>query len=124
MSYTWHDNYVSPVHYNVKLSDIIKVGFDAYKARFVGNLIKLNVDVDYPSKDLIILFEKICSLQPLSFNPDYTYIARAVSGDDSIKDQITSIDVRQSINDYIDIVDVYGKEEVREYMLELYDKSR
>ncbi len=124
MSYTWHDNYVSPVHHNIKLSDIIANGFDTYKSKFIGNLIKLNIDVDYASKDLIILFEKICSLQPLSFNPDYTYIARAVTGDDGIKDQITSIDIRKSINDYIDIVDVYGKEEVRDYMLELYDKCR
>lgn len=123
MSFTWYDNNVSPVHYTLKLSEIIKLGIKPYATRCVGNIIKLNVDVAYPSSDTAKLFEYICSLKPMAFNPDYTYIANISTGEANT-DQITSIDIRGSINEYLDIVDVYGKEQVREYMLELYDKSR
>lgn len=124
MKYKWIENNISPVHYNIKLSDIVEKGFDQFTAKFIGNIIKLNVDIDYPSKDIIMLFDKISSLKPLAFNPDYTYIARTVTGDAAVTDQITSIDIKQSIIDYIDVIDVYGKDKVRDYMLELYDKTR
>lgn len=124
MKYEFIENNISPIHVKVKLSDINANGLKRYELDIIGNIVRLNVDVDFDSKEIIKLFQKITALRPLSFNPDYTYIAQQVGGTVNVEDQISAIDIRRSITDYVDAIDIYGKDKVIAYLLEAYDKSR
>jgi DNA repair exonuclease SbcCD nuclease subunit len=123
LEFDFFENTISPVHYIIKLSDVIKNGLDKYKLNIVGNIIRLNVDVEMDNKDLMKLYDNISSLKPMIFTPDYTYISNVEESDIDVQD-IASIDIRTTIVDYVDSIDIYGKDRCKAYLIELYDNMK
>lgn len=124
MSHEFIENNLSPVHHRIKLSDILDKGLDTFKLKIVGNMIKLDIDVDYDTTKLYKVYDEIEALAPKSFTHDYTYQSEVGTDDFMLSAVDTSIDVRQQIEEYVDAVDLYGKEKCKEYLIELYEKSR
>jgi DNA repair exonuclease SbcCD nuclease subunit len=124
LTYEFINNTVSPEHYVIKLSHLNKDGLDKFKTKIIGNCIKLDVDIEYDIKELFILFDKIAAYKPFSFTPDYTYIApevEFVSGDDSI---CNGIDIKHTIIEYVEAVEIYGREKCVDYLTNLYEKCK
>jgi len=121
MSHVFYENNVSPIHHIVKLSEIQKDGFHGTKV--VNNNIRMEIDVDIDTKELFKLFDKVASLRPMTFTQDYTFIAQSPTG--ALADVApANIDVKEAIEEYMSTIDVYGKAKAKEYILDLYDKTK
>jgi DNA repair exonuclease SbcCD nuclease subunit len=124
LEFEFLENVVSPEHHIIKLSDVVSKGTDGFKLEIVGNVVRLNVDIECETKELHKIFDKISAYKPVEFTPDYTYVAQIGDSDAEIPDDIASIDIKTTMSEYIDGIDIYGKEKCKEYLIELYEKSR
>ena len=122
LKYEFYENTVSPHHNILKLSDVLKRGLEYFKLSIIGNVVRLNIDVEHDSKELLKIFEQVSALKPMTFTQDYTYIAD-VGGDVDVSN-IASIDIRATIEEYMESIDLYGKEKCKEYLVELYEKEK
>jgi len=124
MEHVFVGNNVSPEHHIIKLSDVISKGIDKFKLQIVGNVVRLNVDIECDVKELHRVFDKISPYKPIEFTPDYTYVVQIDGDDMDLPSDIASIDIKTTMAEYVDTIDIYGKEKCKDYLLELYEKSR
>jgi len=124
LTYEFIENNVSPEHYVIKLSQLNKQGLEQYKTKIIGNCIKLDVDIEYEIKELLQLYDKLVAYKPFSFVQDYTYIAPEVVFDDGDSSVLNGINVSDDIIDYVNGIEIYGKEKCKEYLLKLYEECK
>lgn len=124
LKFEFVENMVSPEHHWLKLSKILEEGLDTFKTNIIGNVVRVNVDIEHDTKELHRIFDKIIAYQPVEFTPDYTYIAPTLDGDIGMDDGLASIDIKRTMTEYIDSIDIYGKEKCKDYLLQLYDKCK
>lgn len=124
LDHTFIKNTISPEHHIIKLSQIDNDGLDMFKSKIIGNCVKLDVDIEYDVKKLFIIFDNLAAYKPFSFIPDYTYIAPEVEFDSGASSILDGIDIKHTIIEYTDTIDVYGKEKCKEYLADLYEKCK
>lgn len=122
-TYQFTENTVSPSHYNILLSELVKKQTitDEVRETFKDNLIKLKIDKRITADDTDILLTKLKQLNPLQFTVEYdsSYSPYDISED---KKDLSGIDVQQAIIEFIDLMDINNKSEIINYTLDLYKK--
>lgn len=124
LDYEFVENTISPEHHIIKLSQIDRDGLDKFKSKIIGNCIKLEIDIEYELKKLLKLYDKLVAYKPFSFVQDYTYIAPQMEFDDGDSSIFDGIDISNVIVEYINAIDIYGKDKCKDYLLELYEKCK
>ena len=124
LDHTFVKNVISPTHHVIKLSSVDKLGLDAFKNKIIGNCLKLDVDIEYDTKKLFTLYDNIVQYKPFLFVTDYSYIAPDVELEADVSSALDGIDIKNTIGGYIDAIDIYGKEECKVYITELFEKCK
>lgn len=117
------ENTISPRFYKIYLSELIsgKWSFEELNKNIVGNIFKLIIDKDITLNDNNILSGIISTLEPLDFvheweNPkDFEQELSEV--------ELKAFDMIDAIKKYVELLDIPNKNEVTDYMLELYQKA-
>jgi DNA repair exonuclease SbcCD nuclease subunit len=107
-------NNISPIHVKVKSSEF--TGKEDIKGKIVKLLIDQKISVDEVDK---IVF-KISNLQPLQLSIEYTYLDKALITDTADCD-LSGIDKKQAIEDFINLLDITDKKQLTELCLEIYN---
>jgi DNA repair exonuclease SbcCD nuclease subunit len=113
-------NTISPKHIKINLSQLISglKTSNYLKNSVPNNLISLIIDVNIPSEKISLIASKIQTLNPKSFRIDYRLDNDITVTDNQIN--YSSIDIPKSIEDFVESLDVQYKNEVVNYLNQLY----
>ena len=118
------ENTVSPKHKKIKVSDLIakKIGADYLKIEIPNNLISLIIDSPITPDIQSILISKIQNLGPKNLRTDYDLPDVDVSVDGET--ELEGTNVAKILDEYVDATDYQNKEDLKEYLGELYKKVK
>lgn len=118
------ENNISPKHKKIKVSDLIskKIGADNLKTEIPNNLISLIIDHPITPDIQSILISKIQNLGPKSLRTDYCLPDVDVSVDGEV--ELEGTDVGKILDEYVEKTDYSNKDELKEYLSELYKKVK
>jgi DNA repair exonuclease SbcCD nuclease subunit len=111
------NNLISPRYYKILSSDLEK-NIDNLKN---NNILSLVVNEKLTPEEILIKKEKLNKLNPKSIKIDYD-IKDSKSNSMEFDTNYDSLNLLNSINDFIQTLDIENKTEVSEYIKELYNK--
>lgn len=122
-NYTFVENPLSPKHVEIKLTDLIRAkGISGVKDLIPGNIVRFVVDKEIETEKVDILAKKLNSFQPIAFNIEYFCFVDANQMVDVQAD--LGVDITQTINEFIQAMDIKEKDQVYDYVIELYVKAK
>jgi DNA repair exonuclease SbcCD nuclease subunit len=123
--YDFYENLNSPKHNNISLSFLIseKTINENVKNLFANNLVKLKIDRRISSEDIEFLINKLKTLKPIEFLVEYENDISEYNMPENRKD-FSGIDIEQAIIEFIDLMDINNKQELINYTIDLYRKSK
>ena len=118
------ENTISPKHKKIKVSDLIskKISADNLKTEIPNNLISLIIDHPITPDIQSILISKIQNLGPKSLRTDYCLPDVDVSVDG--ESDLRGADFDEILDAYVEATDYSNKDELKEYLGELYKKVK
>ena len=118
------ENTISPKHKKIKVSDLIskKISADNLKTEIPNNLISLIIDHPITPDIQSILISKIQNLGPKSLRTDYCLPDVDVSVDG--ESYLRGADFDEILDAYVEATDYSNKDELKEYLGELYKKVK
>jgi DNA repair exonuclease SbcCD nuclease subunit len=118
------ENAISAKHKKIKVSDILtkKVGITELKADIPNNLICLVIDEALSPDTHSVLVSKIQNLGPKLLKFEYKEPKIDISVDGEI--EFTATDISKILEDYIGAMDAKNKEEIKSYLLEIYQELK
>jgi DNA repair exonuclease SbcCD nuclease subunit len=121
-SYSFIENDYSPKHIKFRLSELLAIGkiTDEMKKEFKGNFINFIIDKSINTDQLDILITKLNSLNPLSLKTEFENDQKYI--DENFNFESTAVDVIETIQEFINMLDLKNKEEVKKYTIELYKR--
>jgi DNA repair exonuclease SbcCD nuclease subunit len=126
LEYEFKQNDVTPKHIKVVLSKLINVTAPKtyFKKVVPGNIIKLIIDKNISVEHLDHLSTVILSYKPSELRVDYdvNYNTLSVEQDDDF--DLSGIDIKQAINDFVNMLDINNKKDVIEYSCSLYESVK
>lgn len=120
--HTFICNNISPKHKKIRLSEFLalKKITQTFKKEFTGNFVKFIIDQNITTDKLDILINKLNSLGPISLQTEFELDQKYISDEFSF-DSI-GVDISETIQEFINLLDLKNKKEVLNYTLELYKK--
>ena len=125
--YKFHENKISPKHEKIRLSEIVKHdGIDASLTKlFNNNIIKIIIDLPVASDDMDILLKKFLELNAKSITADYDVNFNKFGLDEDQEYDLSGVDIPVAIEEFVNMLeDVPNKQEIIEYTIDLYTKSK
>jgi len=120
-SYETIENTVSPRHYLVKLSEIQGDNIDKTIQNIVtNNIVRLCVDKKLPPDNINKISTKLSQLKPLGFSVDYKLDIDKIDINANQDTHLQSIDIPTMIDEFINLMEIDNKPEVRKYVNNLY----
>ena len=118
----FYPNSFSPQHEKVLLSWLIsnKTIDKRVTDIITNNIVKFVVDRRASAEDSEYIFTKLKQLNPQQFNVEIEFTNNFSLEEE--KQDLSGVDIKQAIIEYIDMMDINNKHEIQTYMLELYDK--
>lgn len=118
------ENKTSPRFYRFVLSELVsgKYSFYELKNMINGNIIKLIIDINinhYYVNKLSFLFNEN---KPLEFNIEWQ--DTNVIKDSISENNLESFDTEKAIRKYVELIDIDNKEDVKDYLIYLYNKVK
>lgn len=89
-----------------------------------NNLVKLKIDMNISQEDMDILLAVLYKLNPESLTVDYDINYNRLLNDTADVDDLSGIDVEQAIQEFVKVLDLDNKNDIIEYTLDLYEKSK
>jgi len=119
--YTFVENDLSPKHKKISLSELManKKLTEDLKKDFKGNFVNFIVDENINSDKLDQLITKLGSLGAISIKTEFS-LDNKIAVDENY--EFTSIDISEAIVEFINMLQIDNKDDVKDYMLELYKK--
>lgn len=113
-------NSISPEHIKISLTQLIEGKKDAnyLKSSVPNNIVSLIVDKEIPSEKITLIASKIQNLKPKLFRIDYKLNDETLIFNKNV--EYSSIDIPKSIHDFVSTLDVQYKEDVVNYLNQLY----
>jgi DNA repair exonuclease SbcCD nuclease subunit len=124
--YTFFQNDVSPKHYKIPLSELIKIkDFKTEGEKlFSKNIIKLTIDKVIDSTDLEKLSFKINTHEPVSLIVDHISNFDKFGAGDQNEIDLSGVDIPRAISEFVDMLDIQNKKDVTEYTVSLYNSCK
>jgi len=119
--YNFYENTISPKHKKVTLTELASGKVDI-KDSTSNNIIKLIVDKKVNSDNIDALIKKISAHNPFSLSVDYSLYDDSISVDDQNYDA-SGVDLQQTIEEFVNVLDIENKKEVIDYCLDLYKRA-
>ena len=115
--YEFIENELSPKHYRISLSEI-KQNPKEKIALLKNNVINFVVDEEIEFSKLSLLLDKLKKQEPLIFKTIHTYQSK-ITQNKSIEN-FESFDVKRSIEEFVDTLDVEYKDDIKQYIEKIY----
>lgn len=120
-SYEYIENTISPKHHLIKISDLADNEFNIKIRESVGNnIIRLCVDKKIHPDEINKISIKLSQLKPLGFTVDYKLDVDKIEVNTTNETNLQSIDIPTMIDEYINLMEIENKGEVRKYVNNLY----
>lgn len=123
-SFEFIENTVSPKHKKIKISDLVtkKITAEDLKKEIPNNMVCLVIDKNLTPDIQSILVSKIQNLNPKFLKIEHQEPDIDVSIDGNHEFEIT--DISKTLEDYVEAMNTSNKEELKEYLLSIYAKTR
>lgn len=125
LEYEFIENTVSPRYVKLAYSDLTSgnVTAEMLKSALKGNIVKFIIDEKLEPAIIDTIVRKLVSTKPTEFTIEYNYAEISKVDENAIATKDFSISVENSINEFIDTLEVKHKDKVKTYVTELYHKS-
>lgn len=126
LKYEFIENSMSPKHIKIFFSSIQAGSYSApeLKAIVPGNIIKFIVDKPAEQETIDIITKKLSILKPLEFIVEYSYEDLIKVDTDKANETNFNISIEASIQEFVDLVEIKNKKNVKDYVVELYRKAQ
>lgn len=126
LSYNFYENNITPKHIKIILSKFINITSpDIFlKDNLPGNIIKLIIDKNISSDHLDILVTKLTSYKPVELRIDYDVNYNKLKIENEQDYDLSGVDIKHAIEDFINILDIENKSEVVKYTQSLYERIK
>ena len=116
------ENNISPKHIKIKVSECIDGVYDLSKLKLIipNNIISFVVDRQISPEQANLFASKLHTLKPFSLRTDFNYEQQSISLEREI--DFTFVDIPSTIEEYVNSLNVENKEEVINYLHDLYKK--
>lgn len=115
------ENTISPKHIKIALSDFKKPDISSTLKKVVpNNIISFIIDDDISIEKIDLLSSAIKKLNPVMFRIDYTY-EEIKNVENSKNVEYSLIDIEETIEDFVNSIDIEHKNEVISYISEIYN---
>jgi DNA repair exonuclease SbcCD nuclease subunit len=123
-SYEFFENKISPKHKKITLSELsqLKTDNSILQNSFNNNIIKLIIDKKISADSIDLLLKKISAFNPFSLSVDYSLYDNSITVDEQNYDA-SGVDLQQTIEEFIGVLDVEDKKTVIDYCLDLYKRA-
>jgi DNA repair exonuclease SbcCD nuclease subunit len=124
LSYEFFENTLSPKHKKISLTELSQTKFtDSTKLNdlFASNIIKILVDKKVSPDKIDLLLKKISNLNPFSIGVDYLIYENTITVDEQNYDA-SGVDLQKTIEEFVNVLDIDGKQAVIDYCINLYKK--
>ena len=88
------------------------------------DIIKLKVDMNISQEDLDVLLVVLAKLKPEGLTVDYDINFNRLLENTEDKEDLSGIDVEQSIEEFVNMLDIDNKKDIIDYTLGLYERSK
>jgi len=125
--YEFIGNNITPRHIKIQLSNLISMGDGVvtfFSREITNNIIKLIIDRNISIEHLDLLVSKIASYSPRDLRVDYDVNYNKVRFESKDKLDLSSLDIPQAIEDFINMLDISNKKNVVNYTVNLYNRSK
>lgn len=125
LKYEFIENNISPQYNKIRYSEIANGTLNAEKLKKLipGNIIKLYIDKKLEPDAVDALVRKLVSVKPVEFTIEYDFVDTVNVDNEAANKKDFTVSVETSINEFIDLLDIKHKDKVKEYVIELYNKS-
>ena len=114
------ENTISPKHFKINFSSLKQnTDIKSLETNISKNIISFIVDEDSTNEKINDLSELFKKLNPLQFRIDYKS-SELKNVENSKDSEYTMIDMEETIEDYVNSIDIEHKKEVINYLLETY----
>lgn len=126
MEYEFIPNNISPAYKKISLSELVNEGSITpfIKNSIVNNIVKLKIDMNISQEDMDILLKVVSRLKPESLTVDYDINFNRILDNTDCKEDLSGIDIRQAIEEFVNMLDISNKKGIIDYTLDLYEKSK
>ena len=116
---TFIQNNITPKHYRIKISELVKKKYQNLPELIKNNLVSLYVDEHVDTLMLDMLITKITQYNPLQFRTEFNILDKAQIDTKEVKK--LSIDIETAFHEFVEHVETKAtKKEVLDKCLELY----
>jgi len=118
LSYDFFENNISPKHKKVKLSEL-----DTNKDAISNNIVKIIVDKKIEDGGYDKYSQNVSNLKPFSFSFDNSMdLDEPKLDEESENIDMSGVDFSKAITDFVDIMNIDNKEDVLNYIMDLYKR--
>lgn len=119
------ENKVSPKHVRIRLTNLINEGKinDNIVKDINNNIVSFMIDKEVDLDKLELLSTKLRSFDPLSFKVDYEYMSKEIDIS-SLSANMRGVDIPSSINEFVNLLEIEYKQEVIDYVTDLYNQIK
>ena len=124
--HTFHKNDLSPIHKKILLSQLVKIGSitDEVRSWFTGTIVKFVIDKNISPDEIDELLLKLSSYNPISMILDYTVNFNKFGINDQEKQDLSEFDIATAITEFIELLDIENKNDIINYTIDLYKRSK
>ena len=124
LEYNFYENTISPLYEKITLSELVEEGKFTPKIKnlFNNNIVKVKVDKNISQEEMDILLSKLKKLKPETITVDYDINFNRIHNKADIKEDLSGIDIRQAIIEFINLLDIKNKKDIIDYTIDLYAK--
>ena len=125
LNYDFIENNISPRYMRLQYTDLANGTYtpDTLRAAITGNIVKfiINESLEPNATDKII--RKLVSLKPVEFTIEHDLSEQSKINIEEAANKEFNVSVEKSIEEFIDLMEVKNKTQVKTYVTELYHKA-
>ena len=116
------ENTISPKHYKIRLSECTEGTYNLEKLKqtIPNNIISFVVDKNISPEQANIFANKLQTLKPFSLRVDFDFNPQNILSDKDI--DFTSVDINETIEEFVNSLDIDAKEDTIAYLNDLYKR--
>lgn len=119
-SYTTIENDISPKHIVLKASEIETEIDNKTKEVISNNIVRLHVDKKIIPEDVDKISAKLSQFKPINYSVDYKVDVDKIEINANCDTELKGIDISTMIDEFIDLMEIENKGDVRKYVNTLY----
>ena len=125
LSYEFIENNISPRYMRLRYTELTNGTYtsETLKAAMTNNIVKFIVDQTVEPAKLDTIVRKLVTIKPTEFTIEHDVSEQSKLNIEEAANKEFNISVEKSIDEFIDLMDVTNKVQVKQYVTELYQKA-